>query len=257
MAKNQKRPEKTTINKTVIFLGITNFVLLMALVLIVGNGELFQAKLGTSIPTQTSRTEAHCESLTLTSLPEGPLPANTSALISVKTLPENFDGMLSFSASSGTFNDLSGNADSFIETAKTLVSYSGGSADSTITVQAKGEGNEVCIATLPIVDEKELKCTSLLLNVYPSPLPPNQSAEIKIISQPPNFSGTFLAESSDQGTFQIADADSEATGNNSNTVVTTSKTLLFSGGKANETITIRALGNQNGQCRTTFQVSKK
>lgn len=250
--------QKSKLKLTIFLLGISHVVLLVALAFLMSNGGLFQARLNLPVSKapQEASSSIKCQSLKVLSIPSAPLPPDTSAFISIQAVPEKFQGIFSYSASSGTLNDLKGNANSFIETEQTEVGFSGGSKDSTITIQALGEGNEQCIATLEIVAPETIACTSLSFNVYPSPLPPEQSAEMKLVTQPPHFNGSYLLQS-ETGTFQTTDADDYVAGNRTTLLVTKSKTFLFSGGKPNEKIVARALGEKNEQCTATFQVNKK
>jgi len=235
------------------YLTIVGLAAIILLALIIPASGLFKAKL-TQEPVSNGTTGT-CQSIKIVSLPDAPLPAGTSAIISVKVQPENFTGSFSYSAGSGILNDLSGNIGSFINTSEKTVSYSGGDPDSSITIQARGTGNENCVATIPVVPGNEIACSSLRVESNPSPIPPDQSAELTIIPNPETFTGTFLIQA-ESGKFQIENADTASTGTDTKTLVTKSRLVLYNGGKAGEKIVTRALGAANSNCIATIVISK-
>ena len=235
-----------------IYLPLTGLVFIIVLALILPNSGLFQASIRNAAPATSAVT---CQKLTALSLPDSSVLPGKTEVIVLKTDPENFDGSFSFGADSGSFDDLQENTGSYIESRQKQVTYNGGEADSTITIQAKGAGNEKCIATLPVVAQTLAACSRLTATTDPSPLPENQSASITIRTEPSGFSGTYLIQA-DSGAFQPANADVEANGINTKTLVTKSQNVLYNGGKSGEKIVVRALGENNSACTANIQIIK-
>lgn len=196
-----------------------------------------------------------CTSLTLKSIPS-PLRTNQSALIVVETTPPNWAGSFRASASGGLIADSSGSSGSLIESKDKILSYGGGEAKASITVQAEGEGNEQCVGVVEVQGKEVVSCTNLKITSSLSPLPPNQSAEITLETAPPNFEGTFLIQTQ-SGKFQLSSADPNADGENTNILVTSIRKLVFSGGKDNESVTVKALGANNTACKDTLAITSK
>lgn len=215
------------------------------------NGNIFEAQVGQNL--HNASTSAKCESLILTSQPSSPIPPYTNALIRVQTIPINFTGILTFSADSGIFDDLVGHRDSYIETKEKVVNYTGGEPGTVLTIEDKEGSNQNCSSILQISDQKPIICSSLTIKTSPNPLHQNQSAEIEIITTPADFRGTYLVQS-DSGKFQPSTADIKTTGINTNILVTSSKFLIYNGGKKGEKITIQALDDNNSACKTALTI---
>ena len=124
-----------------------------------------------------------------------------------------------------------------------------------VTIQAVGEQNKNCLLTIPVIKNPSTACTRLKVVSDPSPLPANQSAALTIIPTPQNFQGTYLLQA-DSGQFQMQDADVQATGNLSKTLVTRSTNVLYNGGKEGEKIVVKALGANNNGCTATIPITK-
>ncbi len=229
--------------------GLTAIILL---VLVVPYSGLFQANLQQT--TQLHGSSA-CQKLDVVTLPQNPIPANTSAVIALETTPQDFAGTFTYEASSGNLNDEQGNAGSYIESSSKKVDYSGGDDGTSITIQAKGQGNEQCLVTIPVIKTSTVACASLKIISNPSPLPPDQSAAFTVIPAPDNFQGTYLFQA-DSGSFQMQGADTAANGNNTKTLVTKSTNVLYNGGKSGEKIVVKALGTNNNSCIATLSITK-
>lgn len=233
--------------------GLSGLALIIVLALVVPNSGLFQANLPQSV--QLRNAAPNCQQLNIIALPQSPLPANTPGIIAVTTVPENFAGSFTYSASSGNLNDELGNTGSYIQTAAKKINYSGGDDGTMITIQAQGEANKNCLATVPVVKTSTTACISLKVVSDPSPLPQNQSAALSVIPVPNNFEGSYLFQA-DSGEFQMQDADVQATGNQSKTLVTKSRNVLYNGGKAGEKIIVKALGTGNAPCSAAIPITK-
>lgn len=234
-----------------IMLGGLTVIILLALVL--PNSGLFQASLQQS--GQLRGTAAGCQKIEAITLPRSPLEANTPAVIALTVTPENFTGAFTYSAGSGSFNDENGNTGSYIRSSSRKVNYSGGEDGTTVTIQAVGERNSSCLVTIPVVDSSGIACQSLKIFTDPTPLPENQSAAITVIPSPENFKGTYFFQA-ESGQFQMQDADTGATGNQTKTLVTKSTNVLYNGGKAGETIVIKVLGDDNEGCIAAIPITK-
>lgn len=235
----------------IVMLGGLAVIILLALVL--PNSGLFQASLEQS--GQLRGAAATCQKIEAITLPQSPLEANTPAVIALNVTPETFTGLFTYSAGSGNFNDESGNTGSYIRSSSRKVNYSGGEDGTTITIQAAGEANSGCLVTIPVVDSSGVACQTLRIFTDPSPLPENQSAAITVIPDPGNFNGTYFFQA-ESGQFQMQDADTGATGNQTKTLVTKSTNVLYNGGKASETIVIKALGDDNEGCIAAIPITK-
>jgi hypothetical protein len=234
--------------KSILKIGGTALALGLILVVVLsGNGNIFQAKLGLRSAAPS------CESIEAVTLPMAPLSAETGALIRIKVQPADFQGTFSVATDSGFLDDLAGQRDSFIETSEKNISFSGGEGGSTITIQAQGEGNEHCSTTIPIVAEDAISCISLQLKSTPNPLPQNESAEIEIIPTPADFNGTYLIQA-ESGKFQSQNADQSASGTNTQNLVTKSKSILYNGGKSGEKVSVHVLGEKNSACNGKINI---
>lgn len=234
-------------------LGLGGLTLIIILALVVPNSGLFQANLQQTTQLHNAGTTT-CQQLNTITLPQSPIPANTSAAIAVNTTPENFTGTFTYSASSGSLNDGQGNIGSYIQTSSKKVSYSGGDDGTIITIQAQGEANKNCIATIPIIQPNDTACISLKVTSDPNPLPQNQSAAFTVVPSPSNFQGTYLFQA-DSGIFQIQAADVEANGNQTKTLITKSTNVIYNGGKSGEHIVVKALGASNNKCTVTIPIT--
>ncbi len=233
--------------------GITGLALIIILALIVPGSGLFQANLQQT--TQIQSAAGSCQQMDAISLPQSPIPANTSAVVAISTNPENFSGPFTYAASSGELNDGQGNVGSYIQTTSKKVNYSGGDDGTMITIQAEGDANKGCLVTIPVVQTSTKNCTSIKVVTDPSPLPQDQSAAITIIPTPSDFNGTYLLQA-DSGQFQMQDADVQASGNLTKTLVTKSTNVLYNGGKSGEQIVVKALGENNSDCIATIPITK-
>jgi|GEM_PF-3162638 len=249
------------------FAVLTGLTFIIVLVLILPYSGLFQADLSQTFQlhsgntTETSSTQninatnGGCQKLDTITLPQNPLPANTSAAIALNTTPENFAGPFTYSASSGEFNDGQGNVGSYIQTSAKKVDYSGGDDGTSLTIQAKGAENANCLVTIPVVQTSSIACAGLKIVSDPDPLPADQSANLTVVPTPDNFKGTYLFQA-DSGNFQMQDADVQANGNNTKTLVTKSTNVIYNGGKSGEKIVVKALGDNNGVCIATISITK-
>jgi hypothetical protein len=73
---------------------------------------------------------------------------------------------------------------------------------------------------------------------------------------PANFEGTFLIQTQ-SGKFQLSSADPNADGENTNILITSTRKLIFNGGKEGETITVKVLGENNTACKDTLAITSK
>lgn len=105
-----------------------------------------------------ARENETCESVTVSTFPEG-APPNESLEITIQSVPENWTGSYLITADSGrlTLADADTTArginTSTLVTQLSKVLYNGGTAGETINLQALGEGNETCSATITIGSE--------------------------------------------------------------------------------------------------------
>lgn len=229
--------------------GLTGLIAVIALALILPGTELFQGYL-------TLRPGANtCQTITLSSIPT-PLDANKGAIIVIKTQPELWNGSFRVLSSDGIISDNHGNEGSFIETNEKIVNFSGGEANSKITVQAIGEENTQCVGVLNVVKTINIGCRKLEITTTPSPLTENESAEIIIHTTPENWNGTFLVQA-ESGKLLLTETDREAEGEKTNILLTSSRKILYGGGKSNEKITIKALGEGNQNCRNEVEIKAK
>lgn len=233
--------------------GLTGITLIIVLGLIMPNSGIFQGDLQQS--TGLHNAAANCQKLNIIALPKSPLPDNTPSVLAITTTPENFVGTFTYEASSGNLNDEHGQIGSYIKTAGKKVSYSGGEDGTTITIQANGEGNNNCLATIPVVKTSSVACTSLKIVSTPDPLTENQSATFTVLAEPRDFQGTYLFQA-ESGEFQMQDADVQANGNHTKTLVTKSTNVLYNGGKSGEKIVVKALGSNNTNCVATIPITQ-
>lgn len=231
--------------------GVTLIGFVIISILSSQDSNIFQAQLGQELHKAPALIK--CERIMVTSQPPSPFPPYTSALIRIQTIPINFPGLITFSTDSGIFNDFMGQNDSYIETNEKIVSFSGGEPGTTLTIQDREGDNFNCYSTLEVSNEKPIPCSSLQVKSSPSPLPQNQSAEIEIITNPEKFIGTYLIQA-ESGKLQPATADTKTTGINTNTLVTSSKFLIYSGGKTGEKINFQVLGENNNTCQATLTI---
>lgn len=227
--------------------------LIVLLTLLISNSGLFRTNPAQN--TQLHETSGECQKLDAITLPQSPIPANTPAVIALSTTPENFSGTFTYSSNSGSLNDGRGNIGSYIQTAAKKITYSGGDDGTMITIQADGEQNKNCLLAIPVIKTPTTACEALKVVTDPSPLPANQSAALTLIPSPENFSGTYLFQG-DSGEFQIQDADVQANGNLTKTLVTRSTNVLYNGGKEGEKIVVKALGANNAGCAATIPITK-
>lgn len=230
-----------------------SLALIVLLTLIISNGGLFRTNSAQN--TQLHGTSAECQKLDAITLPQSPIPANTPAIIALSTTPENFSGTFTYSSNSGSLNDGQGNIGSYIQTSAKKITYSGGDDSTMITIQADGEQNKNCLLAIPVIKNPTTACEGLKVVTDPFPLPANQSAALTIIPAPENFSGTYLLQA-DSGEFQIQDADVQANGNLTKTLVTRSTNVLYNGGKEGEKIVVKALGANNAGCTAAIPITK-
>lgn len=232
-------------------------VIVIILALILPNTKLFQASLQGGIAQNATQQASNgsCQQITTLTLPQSPLPANTPAIIAITTVPPDFAGSFTYSASSGNFDDGNGNTGSYIVSPFKKVTYSGGDGGTNVTIQATGQGNTGCVATIPVVQTSTVACQTLKAVVTPSPLPQNQSAQITVIPTPSTFQGSYLYEA-DSGAFLIQGADTNENGNQTKTLVTKNTNVLYNGGKRGEKIVIRALGQGSEQCVATIPITQ-
>ncbi len=224
------------------------------LILLIGlflssNGTLFQGNLDPDLNLEKTTI---CKSLKLKTIPS-PLRANTGAIIIIETDPDSIENTITVSASSGSLAETEGESGSYINTKEKILSYSGGESGSRITAQISGTEN--CADSIFIKPVSNEKCQNLQITTEPSPLSANQSAEIKINTLPENWQGQFFLLS-ETGKFQLSQKDQNSTGENTNTMVTTLKDIIYTGGAPEETITIKALGEGNENCAVNITIEK-
>lgn len=241
-----KKYFQTAILPLLSLLGLITVIILAAAL---PNTSLFQGNLS------LRPAAGQCATLTLKSIPS-PLRSNQSALILIETMPADWQGTFHASASGGLISDSNGNGASVLESDEKVLSYGGGEADASITVQAEGEGNEQCVGVVEVLGKDEVACQNLKIVTSPSPLTANQSAEITLDVTPSDFDGTFLVQT-ESGRFQLGSADPNSDGENTNIVITSARKLIFSGGKEGETITAKAIGENNTACKETLAISSK
>lgn len=186
-----------------------------------------------------------CAQLNLVSIPS-PLKSGESAIILIKPVPETWNGSVRVSATSGILNDGQGNEGSIIETGEKIVTYGGGETADRITVQAVGNGNEQCLGTIEIQGSATESCQTLKITTDPAVLTNDQSAVITIKTVPENYDGVFLVQA-DSGVFQLTSADINSQGENTNTLVTSNKSVIYNGGKTGEKIHVTALGEKKSR----------
>lgn len=224
----------------------------LIIILIIGiafslNGSIFQAQLDSDL--NLEQTTA-CNSLNLKTIPT-PLRANTGAIIIIETEPADLKETITVSASSGSLSGTDEQSGSYINTKEKVLSYSGGEAGSRITAQVVGSAN--CADSIFIEPKSSENCQNMELTVYPSPLTANQSVEITINTSPASWRGNFFLLS-ESGKFQLSQKDQTATGENTNTLVTSLKNIIYTGGASGEKITIKALGQGNENCTAIINI---
>ncbi len=210
-------------------------------------GTLFQGRLNPDLNLENS---SICNSLNIKSIPS-PLRANTGAIIIIETDPSDLNEIVTVSASSGSLAETKGNSGSYLNTNEKVLSYSGGESGSRITAQIPGSGN--CADSIFIEPASNEKCQNIDLTIDPSPLIANQSAEIEIKTTPENWNGQFFLLSQ-SGKFQLSQKDQKATGENTNTLVTSLNEIIYTGGASGETITVKALGEGNENCTADINI---
>jgi hypothetical protein len=246
--KNRVCISKTSVGLFILF-GLTIIVILA---LLVPNTDLFKGQL----PNDAGQTEDNvCRSLKIITVPSS-LRANQNAVIITETVPSDWDGEFIASSSSGIIGEESGKTGSYITTREKILSYSGGEADSRITIQASGIGNENCADSVIIEEGTTQKCESLEIETYPSPVPPNESIEISIKTTPENWTGSFFINT-DSGKLQLTQADSSAHGENTNTLITSLRKIIYNGGKQDEQITVKVLGEGNENCTESITIGSE
>lgn len=221
-------------------------VVLVAMI-IPSNPENLQGQLGSQLEEDS---QSGCQSLNVKTIPQN-LMAHQSGTIIIETMPMDWTGPFSVSASSGTLTDASGNADSLFETSEKVISFSGGDEGSAITVQSVG--SDICIGTIEIQPQAVQNCQSLTISTFPEPPEENESLEITITPSPAEWQGTFLLQA-DSGRLTLTEADAMAEGINTSTLITDLNKVLYNGGKNGESITIEALGDGNENCRATLNI---
>lgn len=230
-------------------------ILIIAIILIVffgDTGTLFKGQL-TSNPELISK--KNCKSLTLKSIPF-PLYSDTTAAIIVESDPPEWEGEMKISASSGSFTDTNEEEGSYIMTKEKLLNYSGGTGGTLITAQATNPSNQNCLATIQIQEQVKTACIKIMVSSNPSPLPPNQSTELIIISDPMEWKGSYLLKA-ESGKFLLTSGDNTALGENTNTLITKLNKINYTGGQVGESITIQALGETNKNCTTQIKIIGK
>jgi hypothetical protein len=237
-------------NKEVYFglAALIGLILIIILATVLTPGSVYEGNLSLN-PSATQ-----CSSIGVTSIP-APLKSGQGAFIIIKSVPQAWEGAIRVSASEGILNDGYGNEGSIIETNEKIISYGGGAENERITVQAVGSDNEQCLGTLAITGDKAPSCLSLKIVTDPVTVTQNQSAVLTLITAPEDYSGTFLIQS-DSGIFQLTSADPNAQGENTGTLVTTGKSVIYNGGKAGEKIHISALGGKNAGCKETLEIKR-
>jgi len=240
--------KKDTKTKEVYFglAGLIGMILIIILATTLTPGSVFQGNLA------LRPAAGGCTRLNLISIPS-PLKSGESAIILIKPVPESWNGSVRVSASSGILNDGYGNEGSIIETNEKIVSYGGGEVADRITVQAAGSGNEQCLGTIIIQGNAIISCQTLRITTDPAVLVADQSAVITIKTVPENYDGTFLIQA-DSGKFQLTSADVNAQGENTNTLVTSNKSIIYNGGKAGEGLRITGLGEKNPGCKDSLEI---
>lgn len=226
--------------------GLIGLILIIIMATTITPGSIFSGNLS------LNPSASMCTSITINSVPS-PLKSDQSAIILIKPFPESWQGPLRVSASDGILNDGHGNEGSIIETNEKIISYGGGSENGRITAQAADEGGEECLGTLEIAGSITQNCSSLTIVSDPAILTENQSAVITINTSPEEYAGTFLVQS-DSGKFQLTSADFGAKGENTNTLVTSNKAVIYNGGKSGEKIRVTALGEKNSGCKETLEI---
>ncbi len=233
-------------------IGILSLFGLIIIIIIVGlflsqQGILFQGRLNPELKLQSAQL---CNTLKIKTIPS-PLPANTGAIIILETDPPDLDETITVSASSGSLAETQGNSGSYINTKEKVLSYSGGESKSRITAQIGGSEN--CSDSIFIESTVSENCQNIEFNIDPSPLKANQSAKIQIKTTPENWNGQFFLLSS-SGKFQLSQKDTNSTGENTDTLVTSLKKIIYTGGASGETITIKALGQGNENCTANINI---
>jgi len=223
--------------------------ILIAIFFLQPNSQLFQGQV--TLPAETADTSI-CKSLTIETIPS-PILATQGAIIIIKTSPQDWEGQFSVSTSDGSFSDTQGQTGSLINTDQKVITFSGGEVDTPITVQALGEGNENCLNTVKVSSNVVANCQELTISSYPSPLLQNESAEIIIATSPEEWSGKFLVEA-ESGKFKLSGADPISIGNNTKTLVTSLKKVIYTGGKSEESIKVTALDEGNENCISTLSI---
>lgn len=221
-------------------LGLSGLIFVIVLALVIPSSELFQG----SLPLRPSA--SICQNISLSSIPT-PIEANKGAIVVIKTEPTDWSGPFRVLSSDGIVKDNLGHEGSFIETNEKVVSFSGGEADTKITVQAIGDENTQCVGSLSVMPTITIGCTTLKIISNPSPLTSNQSAEITLQTAPENWDGTFLIEA-ESGKLLLAEVDDAAQGEKTETLLTTGRKILYGGGKVGEKISVKALGEGNEAC---------
>lgn len=133
---------KTSRKRHIIILTAIAIVGLLATITTLPGTQNFQAQLKIA--------ENSCEKLTVSTLNQQAVIANQPNTLTLQTTPSNFDGSFTYLTTSGTFDDLHGNKEAIIQTTEKTVNFSGAEKGAIITIQADGENNENCLATLTI-----------------------------------------------------------------------------------------------------------
>jgi hypothetical protein len=243
---------KTDKNTKEVYIGLAGLIGLILIIIfaaVLTPGTEFQGK------TVLNPSAANCSSLSLKSIPS-PIKSGQSAVIIAQTNPENWQGKLRYSANEGILLDSLGDEGSLIETAERVIEYSGSDSGNIITVQAVGTGNDVCLATVKVEQSPSNPCKSLSIKTDPSPLPPDQSAQITVTTVPTDFSGEIVIRA-ESGTLQSASVENNAHGENTSLMVTTGKVIYYNGGKAGEKIHVDALGENNATCKDILEIGAR
>lgn len=193
-----------------------------------------------------------CKNLTIKTIPT-PLLENQQAIVSIETEPASFKGPFTVSSSTGSLMVAGQEEGSYFTTSEKVLSYSGGEEGSRITIQALGEDNANCFDVVILQDKEHINCETLTVSTYPAPVPPNESIDLSIAITPDSWQGTFLVRA-DSGKFQLTGADEAAEGMNTNTLITSLRKIIYTGGKDGESITISALGEGNEACRAEIAI---
>lgn len=239
-------------NNKEVYIGLTALVGLILIIILASSltpGSVFQGSI------KLNPAAGRCTSLSIKSIPAS-LRSGQAAVIIAQTQPADWQGMMRFSASSGIILDSLGNEGSLIETTDRIVDFSGGSTGDIITIQAAGEGNEGCLATITIQKPETKFCESLSVKTEPSPLTTDQSAKITITTVPADFNGDMVIQA-DSGTLQSVSADGGTLGENTALMVTSGKVLYYSGGKTGKKIRINVLGEKNAACKDELEIKAR